>query len=93
MKQAGVNTVWLNSDGRQNEVGLSTLMDLPEADQLFGEDLSYEIKTLFCGPLGPNFRNNVAHGLLHDYQYWTAEAVYVWWFAFSPCIQGLFGCS
>ena len=88
MKQAGVNTVWLNSDGRQNEVGLSTLMELPEADQLFGEDLSYEFKTLFCGPLGPNFRNNVAHGLLQDYQYWTAEAVYVWWFAFSFVFKG-----
>ena len=88
MKQAGVNTMRLEDNGRQNEVGLSTLMGLPEAGQLFGEDLSYEIKTLFCGPLGPNFRNNLAHGLLEDYQYWSLEAAYVWWFALSFVFKG-----
>ena len=88
LKHAGANTVRLDQDGRQNEVGLSTLMELPEAQEKFGEDLSYEIKTLLCGPLGPNFRNNLAHGLLDDYQYWSMEAVYVWWFALSFVFKG-----
>ena len=45
----------------------------------FGEDLTYEIKALFCDPMGPNLRNNVAHGLLNDQQANSVEAVYAWW--------------
>src|SRR5262249_59954822 len=66
LKAAGVKTTNLDKDGIENENGLSALMDPPETTQIFGEDLSFELKALFCDSFGPNLRNQVAHGLLDD---------------------------
>ena len=80
LKFAGVSTTHLDQDGIETENGLSTLVDLPKTKDIFGSDLTYEMKTLFCDPLGPNLRNNIAHGLLNDQQAQSIEAIYAWWF-------------
>ena len=79
LKQAEVQTATLDSNGIENENGLSTLMDLPQAEEIFGADLSFEIKALFCGPFGPNLRNELAHGLLDDGACYSSGAIYAWW--------------
>ena len=79
LKQADVQTTNLSNDGIANENGLSSLMDIPETEKIFGADLSFEIKALFCDPFGPNLRNEVAHGLLDDGVCWSVHAVYAWW--------------
>ncbi|MDE2798468.1 MAG: DUF4209 domain-containing protein [Gemmatimonadota bacterium] len=80
LKQVGEQTTTLDSNGIENEKGLSALMDLPQAEEIFGEDLSFEIKALFCDPFGPNLRNELAHGLLDDMAFYSLEAIYAWWF-------------
>ena len=55
-------------------------MDLPETERIFGENLSFEIKALFCDPSGANLRNNLAHGLLDDQACQSVYAIYAWWF-------------
>ncbi|ACE83553.1 conserved hypothetical protein [Cellvibrio japonicus Ueda107] len=82
LKQAGVKTTNLDKEGIENEIGLSSLMDIPETLQLFDEDLVFELKALFCDPLGPNLRNEVAHGLLDDRDSQSIYAIYAWWFTF-----------
>jgi hypothetical protein len=79
LKSAGVKTTNLNIDGIENENGLSTLMDLAETKKVFGEDLSFEIKALLCDSLGPNLRNELAHGLLDDDSFHSTHAIYAWW--------------
>ena len=79
LKYAGVSTTYLDPDGIETEKGLSALIDHPKTLAIFGEDLTYEIKTLFCDQLGPNLRNNIAHGLLDDQQCYTTDSVYAWW--------------
>ena len=79
LKQAGVQTT-TEDDGAENEKGLSSLMDLSGTDQIFGENLSFEIKALFCDSSGPNLRNNLAHGLLDDEACQSVYAIYAWWF-------------
>ncbi len=79
LKVAGVSTSHLDQDGIETENGLSALIDIPETKTIFGEDLTYEIKALFCAQLGPNLRNNIAHGLLDDHQAHSVDAVYAWW--------------
>lgn len=81
LKQVGVKTTTLSIDGIENENGLSTLMELPEANRVFGEDLAFEIKTLFCDPFGPNLRNELAHGLLEANDCYSVNSIYAWWFA------------
>lgn len=79
LKQAGAKTTNLDKDGIENENGLSTLMDLPEADTVFGKDLAFELKTLFCDAFGPNLRNELAHGLLDADACHSPFAIYAWW--------------
>jgi hypothetical protein len=81
LREAGVDTSRIDKDSAEMEAGLSTLMKSPEADQLFEEDLAYEIRALFCGPLGPNLRNRVAHGLVYPGEAEGEHGEYVWWFA------------
>ncbi len=79
LKSAGVSTAHLDQDGIETENGLNALIDLPEALGIFGEDLTYEIRALFCDQVGPNLRNNIAHGLLNDQEAQSVDAVYAWW--------------
>ena len=79
LKQAGAKTTNLDKDGIENENGMSTLMDLPEAEQVFGKDLAFEFKTLFCDAFGPNLRNELAHGLLDEDACHSPHAIYAWW--------------
>jgi hypothetical protein len=80
LKQSGVKTTTLDANGIENEVGLSALMDYPETEKIFGADLSFELRALFCDPFGPNLRNELAHGLLDDEACQSIYAVYAWWF-------------
>ena len=82
LKQAGAKTTNLDKDGIENENGMSTLMDLPEAEQVFGKDLAFELRTLFCDAFGPNLRNELAHGLLDEDMCHAPFAIYAWWLGF-----------
>jgi hypothetical protein len=79
LKAAGIKTTNLDKDGIENENGLSTLMDIPEVTQIFGDDLAFELKALFCDPFGPNLRNELAHGLLSEDECQSTYAIYAWW--------------
>lgn len=79
LKHAGVNTANLDKSGVQTENGLSSLIILPAAEKVFGEDLVFEIKALYCTPMGPNLRNLLAHGLLDDNDCQSTEVIYAWW--------------
>lgn len=81
LNNAGVSTTTISGDGIENEKGLSALMDASEVDTIFGADIAFEIRALFCGPVGPNLRNEVSHGLLDDNAANSGHALYAWWFA------------
>ena len=79
LKQAGVQTTNIDGKGIEHEKGLSSLMDLPQTEEIFGEDSSFEIRALFCDPFGPNLRNGLAHGLLNVGDCYSSNAIYAWW--------------
>lgn len=81
IKQAGAKTTNIDKDGIQNENGMSTLLELPEAIQVFGKDLVFELNALFCNAFGPNLRNELAHGLLDEDGCNSPFAIYAWWLA------------
>ena len=81
LKQAGVQTTVLDAEGIENEVGMSALMERTETEQIFGPDLCFELRSLFCDPFGPNLRNVLAHGLLNDENVISIYSIYAWWFS------------
>ena len=83
LKKSGVHTTTLDSQGIDLENGLSSLMDKPEIEEIFGDDLAFDIRALFCDQFGPNLRNEIAHGLM-DYAACQSQAsVYAWWLLFK----------
>ena len=79
LKVNGVTTTSLDRAGIETENGLSTLVELPEVKHIFGDDLTFELKALFCSPFGANLRNEVAHGLVEDEKCLSPHSVYAWW--------------
>jgi hypothetical protein len=79
LKQAGVQTTNLGQSGIENENGLSSLMENDAVNTIFGEDIAFEIKALFCDPFGPNLRNELAHGLIGVDQAQSTYSIYAWW--------------
>ncbi|MDY6957330.1 MAG: DUF4209 domain-containing protein, partial [Pseudomonadota bacterium] len=79
LKEAGAQTTNLDKDGIQSENGMNTLMELPEVEQVFGRNLAFELKSLFCDAFGPNLRNELAHGLLDEAECRSPYAIYAWW--------------
>jgi hypothetical protein len=76
----GGETRKLDASGIESEIGLSALMELPQAEKVFGETLAFEIRSIFCDAAGANLRNALAHGLLDDAEMVSAATVYAWWF-------------
>lgn len=68
------------TNGIEQEKALSSLMEMVEAKSVFGEDLALELYVLFCDSLGPNLRNELAHGLVNDAESMSEYATYAWWF-------------
>lgn len=89
LKSRGIKTTNLDTNGIENENGLSTLAELPEMEQVFGEDFTFEVRALFCDPFGPNLRNEVAHGLLTSDSSQSEYSIYAWWFALRIIFRSL----
>ena len=90
LKQSDIKTTTIDTNGIENEVGLSALMEISEAEKIFGEDLSFEIKALFCDAFGPNLRNELAHGLLDDDACQSIYSVYAWWLGLNLVFNSSF---
>ena len=93
LKNSGAHTSNIDNDGIENENGLSTLLDLPEANKLFGNDLTFEMKAIFTDAIGPNLRNEVAHGLLDDDASGSIASIYAWWMVLRLIVRSLVGTS
>ncbi|MCL2906808.1 DUF4209 domain-containing protein [Shewanella fodinae] len=89
LKDVGAITSNLDNDGIESECGLSTLMELPEAHELFGEDLTFRLKSIFTDSLGFNLRNEVAHGLLDDNFARSVGSIYAWWMVLKLVIRSI----
>lgn len=79
LKNAEEKTTTLDKIGVETENGLNTLMNLPQVKDVFGEDLSFEIKTIYCEPSGQNLRNSLAHGLISEDACYSVADIYSWW--------------
>ncbi len=70
-----------DDDGIQQETALHNLMETPRFKEVFGEDLAFDLKSLLVNPIGSNFRNRVAHGLVSSRDLSGPNALYLWWTA------------
>ncbi|MCJ8351974.1 DUF4209 domain-containing protein [Moritella sp.] len=89
LKEAGGHTTHLDKNGIEHEKGLSTLLDMPESLEVFGQNHLFELKALFTNSIGPNLRNEVAHGLLSDSAAYAEAPIYAWWMLIRMTIHSI----
>lgn len=83
LKQSGEQTTHIDTESIEEEIGLNSLVNNPKMKEIFGEDLTFEIKALFCDSIGLNFRNEIAHGLISYDKGQSVESIYAWWLMFK----------
>lgn len=87
LKESDVHTTILDENGIDMECGLSTL--LGEAEEIFDENLLFEMTAFLTHKRGPNLRNELAHGLLDDDRVSSYSAIYWWWRSLKLVVYSL----
>lgn len=82
LKSENVITTTIDSDGIENEVGLSALLDKKRCVEILGEDVVFQIRAIFASPHGSNLRNVVAHGLMSQETGTSVGTIFAWWWVF-----------
>lgn len=89
LKNHGVQTSNIDKFDIQTENSLNTLLENPIAVEILGDDILFELKALFTAPIGPNLRNEVAHGLLNDTTADSIPSIYTWWFILRLIVRAI----
>jgi hypothetical protein len=93
LKKAGVVTSKIDMRNVEQERVLGALLDMDEAERVFGRDLMFDVRGLLVEKFGSNMRNELAHGLLDLDDFKGPDAEYLWWCAlrlmFLPSLQGV----
>lgn len=76
-------------DGVETEKGLSTLLDDEHIAEVLDDNLLFELKAVLTDHLGPNFRNNVAHGLMDPREGLSAHPMYLWWLCLKLVVNNV----
>jgi hypothetical protein len=92
LKGHGVDvTIFDDATETQQDRTISSLFDQlrSQLDKILSVRLTAEMERLFLLKPGPYLRHRVAHGLLHDGDPYSADAIYACWFIFHLCLQPL----
>ena len=75
-KEVGGLTVTLENDGTSKEKVLSSILNLPELNDCYDNDILFLFRGLLNERAGANIRNEVAHGLLDEYSASSGVCLY-----------------
>lgn len=79
LKERGIDTTTRDADGIQSEAALGTLLAMDETADMLGHNLQFTLDAVLVDRVGPNFRNQQAHGLLVEGSAAGYVAAYIWW--------------
>ncbi|MEK7724929.1 MAG: DUF4209 domain-containing protein [Acidobacteriota bacterium] len=69
--------------GVQDEFNLNKLLTHPKftnkLNEIFGEDLIFDLRGLLVERFGANLRNDMAHGLIDHNAFYSYASIYFWW--------------
>ena len=81
-------TSTLEADGTQKERDLNQLLWIPELEEIFGPDTTFDLRGILIERFGHNMRNESAHGLMPEGAFYQAASVYLWWLVLRLCWTG-----
>jgi hypothetical protein len=68
---------------------LQEILYLPKFEEVFGANLTFDLKTLLVDHGGPNLRHGTAHGLRSYSEFFSPEALYFWCLTLRLCFPPL----
>ena len=74
--------------GIQKERDMNDPLWDPITEQIFGADMLFDLRGIPIERFGANIRNDLAHGLIHEGGFYSAEAIYLWWLVIRLCLSG-----
>jgi len=80
LRSQGKETSRITENGVQIEHGLSGLIESGQMEPIFGKNITFSIWSYFTNHMGPNLRNEIAHGLANDISSKNLNSIYAWWF-------------
>lgn len=88
---AGVDSSKIEEDGIQGDRALGTLMSAlrPQLTEIFGEDVIWQIDTLYNFRPGPAIRHELAHGKLGWNAFYTPDVMLACWFVYYLAVLPL----
>lgn len=88
LDRAGHEVTKRDKHGLQNFIQMGTVLSERRADleAIFGRDIVQELRVLFVDQNGPDLRNQIAHGLMRQEQFFHHASIYAWWFIFHLTI-------
>lgn len=90
LSQRGVVVSGLDEQGVQDMHSLTTNLYKPELLDIFGKDIVFDLQGSLVERFGSNLRNRVAHGLMHDAEFYSWNALYFWWLVLRLCLAPLY---
>jgi hypothetical protein len=87
-QQYQVITSTLDAEGHQQEKDLNALLWMPEMEEYFGPDITFDLRGLLIERFGFNLRNESAHGLMPEAAFYQPGAVYLWALLMLMCWHG-----
>jgi Domain of unknown function (DUF4209) len=64
---------------------LGTLLAMAETREIFGADIVFDLRGTLVEKFGWDLRNRLAHGLMHEGRFYSADVIYVWSLILQLC--------
>jgi hypothetical protein len=91
LERCDVRVSGLDDERVQEMHLLKANLNKPELTQILGEDIVFDLQGLLVEPFGYNLRNRVAHGLMGIGEFYSLDALYLWWLVLRLCLAPLYG--
>lgn len=89
LAENGVLASTLSNSGIQEERNLNRTLYEPKLEELWGEDIVFDLQGLLVERFGSNLRNRMAHGLMELDSFSSYSILYVWWTTLYICFAHL----
>src|SRR5690606_6434328 len=61
------------------------LLGMPEFEELFGQELKFELRGHLVEKTAFNFRNRLSHGMVSEGECYSIQRISTWWLALRLC--------
>jgi hypothetical protein len=86
LEDTGTPVSSMGPEGNEELWGLEVLLQHPVLRQMLGEATIFDLRALLIERTSSNLRHATAHGMMGDFDFFSADCIYLWWAALRLCM-------